>query len=115
MLNMGISKIHDHIQIMIKIPNPNQEPPASTKAPNQDLRDTDVLCTFKINIVSQNFDHRYIKTRDHIQIIIKIQNPNLEPPASSKPQYQDLKDMDVLCIFKIKIESQNSEYGCTKD
>merc|ERR1712025_1425725 len=23
--------------------------------------------------------------------------------------------MDVLCTFKIKIESQNSEYGCTKD
>merc|ERR1712112_758672 len=30
--------------------NPSQEPPASSKAPNQDLQDMDVLCTFKIKI-----------------------------------------------------------------
>ena len=49
------------------------------------------------------------KTSDHIQINIRVQNPRQEPPASSKVPYQDLKDMDVLCIFKIKIESQNLE------
>ena len=54
------------------------------------------------------------KTSDHTQIKIKMQNPSQEPLASSKAPYEDLKDMDVLCIFKIKIESQNSEYGCTK-
>ena len=54
-------------------------------------------------------------TSDHIQINLRVQNPSQEPPASSKAPYQDLKDMDVLCIFKIKIESQNSEYVCTKD
>ena len=32
-----------------------------------------------------------------------------------KTQNEDLKDMDVLCTFKIKIESQNSEYGSIKD
>ena len=42
-------------------------------------------------------------------------NPNQEPPASSKAPNQDLKDMDVLCTFKIKIESQDSEYVCIKD
>merc|ERR1711954_432859 len=42
-------------------------------------------------------------------------NPSQEPPASSKAPDQDLKDMDVLCTFKIKIESQNLEYWCTKD
>ena len=55
------------------------------------------------------------KTCDHIQIMIKIQNPSQEPPASSKAPNEDIKDMDVLCTFKIKIESQNSDHGCIKD
>jgi len=53
--------------------------------------------------------------RDHIQINIRMPNPSQEPPASSKAPNEDLKDMDVLCTFKIKIESHNFEYGCTKD
>ena len=47
---MGISKTSGHIQIKIKMPNPSQEPPASSKAPDKDLKDMDVLCTFKIKI-----------------------------------------------------------------
>ena len=58
---MGVSKTSDHIQIKIKIPNPSQEPPASTKAQNQDLKDIDGLCTFKINIESQNVERGCIK------------------------------------------------------
>ena len=58
---MGVSKTSDHIQIKIKMPNPSQERPASSKAPNEDLKDMDVLCTFKIKIESQNLDHGYIK------------------------------------------------------
>ena len=54
-------------------------------------------------------------TSDHIQIKIMMPNPNQEPPLSSKTPNEDLKDMDVLCTTKIKIESQNLEYGCTKD
>ena len=38
-----------------------------------------------------------------------MQNPSQETPASSKAPNQDLKDIDVLCTFKIKIESQNLE------
>merc|ERR1712081_146967 len=53
------SKIH--IKSKIKITNSNQEPPASSKAPNEDLKDMDVLCTFKIKIERQNSDHMYIK------------------------------------------------------
>ena len=60
-LNMGLSKATDPIQIKIKMPNPSQEPPASSKAPNEDFKDMDVLCTFKIKIESQNSDHGYIK------------------------------------------------------
>ena len=50
---MGATKTSDHIQIKIHMPNPNQEPPASSKAPSQDLKDMDFLCTFKIKIESQ--------------------------------------------------------------
>ena len=44
-----------------------------------------------------------------------MQSPSQEPPASSKAPNQDLKDMDVLCTFKIKIESWNLDYGWTED
>ena len=47
---MGVSKISDHIQIKIEIANPSQEPLASSKAPNQDLKDIFLLCTLKIKI-----------------------------------------------------------------
>ena len=55
------------------------------------------------------------KTIDHFQIKIKMSNPSQEPPVSSKAPNEDLKDMDVLCTFKIKIESQNSDHWCIKD
>ena len=58
---MVVAKTRDHVQIRIKMLNPSQKHSASSKAPNEDLKDKDVLCTFKIKIKSQNFDHRYIK------------------------------------------------------
>ena len=61
----------------------------------------------------QNMDET--KTSDHIQINIKVQNPSQEHPVSSKAPNQDLKDMDVLCTFKLKIKSQSMEHGWTKD
>ena len=60
---MDETKTSDHVQIKIQMPNPGQEPPASSKAPNKDLKDLDVLCTFKIKIESKNSDHGYMK--DH--------------------------------------------------
>ena len=51
---MGVPKTSDHIQINIRMPNPSQEPPVSAKAPNQDLKDMDVVCTIKIKIKSLN-------------------------------------------------------------
>ena len=50
---------------------------------------------------------------DYIQIKIKMTNPSQEPPASSKAPKENLKDMDDLCSFKIKIESQNLVQLCT--
>ena len=58
---MGISITSEHIQIKINMPNPSQEPPVSSKAPNQDLKDMDVLCTLKIKIESWNLDNMGIK------------------------------------------------------
>ena len=85
---MGVSKTSDHIQIKIKMPNPSHEAPASSKAPNQDLKDIYVLCTFKLKIERQNSEQGC-----------------KELPGSSKPPNEDLKDRDVNCTFKIKIES----------
>ena len=96
------------------MPNPTQEPPASSKASNKDLKDMDVLLTFKIKTESPNSvlgcirDHRLYPNK------IKMPNPSQEPPASSKAPKEDLKDMDVLCTFKIKIESQNLDHGYIK-
>ena len=47
---MGLSKTSDYIRIKIKMPNPNWEPQASPIAPYEDLKDSDVLCAFKIKI-----------------------------------------------------------------
>ena len=51
---MVVPKITDHIQIKIQMPNSSQEPAASTKAPKEDLKDLDDLCTFKIKTERQN-------------------------------------------------------------
>ena len=48
-----VAKTSDYVNIKIKIPNPSQEPPASSKAPIQDLKDIDVLSTFKRQLDSQ--------------------------------------------------------------
>ena len=55
---MVVSKTSDHIQIKIKMP---QEPPAYSKAPNEDFKDMDGLCTFKIKVESLNLGHGCIR------------------------------------------------------
>ena len=58
---MRASKTSDYFLIKINMPNPHQEPPESTKGPNQDLMEMDILCTYKIKIESQNLEHGCIK------------------------------------------------------
>ena len=55
------------------------------------------------------------KISDHIQLKIKMPNPSQESQVSSKATNEDIQDMDALCIFKVKIESQNLGHGCIKD
>ena len=66
----------EHNEIKVKMRNPSQEPPASSIAPNGDLKDRDVLCAFKIKIESQNLDHRYIKDNQ----------PYMNQDQDAKPQ-----------------------------
>ena len=56
-----------------------------------------------------------LKTSDHIQIKIKMPTPSQETQASAEALNQDFKDMNVHSTFKIKMESQSSEHGCSKD
>ena len=113
---MGVSNTSKHVKVNVMIQNSSQEPSASSKAPNDDLKDMDILCTFKIKRQrAKNRIKGISETSDNIQIKIKMPNSSQEPPAFSKSPKKDLKDMDVLCTFKIKIESQNSHHGCIKD
>ena len=87
---MVVSKTSDHIQHQIKIPNPNQEPPASSNG-----------CSWHLQ---KQVREPILGSGVYIQIIIEVPKSNQEPPASSKAPKQDLKDMDALSTFKIKIE-----------
>ena len=92
---MDVSKTIQHIQIKINMPNPSQEPPASSKAPNKDLKDIDVLCTFKIKIESLNLDHMCIKDQRTY--------PNLN---------QDVKPQSGASSILQSPESRLKGYGC---
>ena len=69
---MGVSKTSNHIQMKIKMPNPSQEPQASSKAQNKDVKDIYVFWTCKTKKGSQ------------IQIKINMPNPSKESSESSK-------------------------------
>ena len=58
---MGVPKTSDPIKINIRIQNPSQEPSGSSKAPHQDFKDIDLLCTLETKIESPNTDHGCIK------------------------------------------------------
>ena len=87
----------------------------SSKAPNEDLKDMNVLCTFKIKIKAKLLIIGISKTRDQDQFKIQMPNPSREPPMSSKAPNEDFKDMDDLGTLKIKIEGKNLGHRSTKD
>ena len=97
------------------MPSPSQEPPAPMEAPNKDLRDMDVLCTLKSRQGSKIQIMGISKTSNHSKIQMKKPNSSQEPQAPTKAPNQDLKDMDVICTFKSKMESSNYEHGGIKD
>ena len=99
-----VSKTSDHIQINIRM----QTPVRNIQRPSKPHIRTQRKWIFFASLKSRqrpkigNIDET--KTSDHIQINIRMPIPSQEPPVSFKAPYQDLKDMDVLCICKIKIE-----------
>ena len=151
------------------MPNSSQEPTESSKAPNKDLKNMDVLCNFKMKLESRNSEHGqwqwpclnqdqdakplsgtssvhqspkwglkghgctlHLQNQDRepkfgswvYQRPVTIsksrsrcQTPgrNLQHPPTHQSQNKDLKDMGVLCIFKIKLQSLNLDHRCIKD
>ena len=59
---MGVSKTNYYIQIMIKMPNPSQEPLASSKGPTVDLEDK-IFLHLQIKVYSENSENGCIKTQ----------------------------------------------------
>ena len=112
---MGVSWTHDHVHIMVKMQNPSQEFPVPIKAPNQDLKDMDVLCTFKVKIESQNSKHGCIKD----QWPHPNENKDAKPQSGTSSPHKSPKSGHKRhgCSLhpQFKIESQNLELGCIKD
>ena len=97
------------------MPNPSQEPPVSSKAPDQDFEDIEVLCTFKINLESQNSDHGCIK--DMWQFPNENQDAKLQSGTSSI--LQSSKSGLKGNIYSLQLQKQDKETklknGCTKE
>ena len=106
---MGISKTSDHIQIKIKIPNPSQEPPASSKAPNEDLKDMEVLCTFKIQIEKQNSEHGYSK--DQCQYPNQDQDAKTQKRMSSVLQSPKSGHKGHGCSLQLPNQDREKKFG----
>ena len=58
---MDVSEASDHILIKIKMQNLSQEPQASSKTPNKNLKYIYVLCTLKIKIEKERLKYASIK------------------------------------------------------
>ena len=86
----------------MKMPNPSQESPVPTKARNQDIKDMDVPCTFKIKIESQNLRLGCIKAKklyqNHDQDA-KLQSGTFSMIQSTK---NEIKGVDVICPYKTR-------------
>ena len=88
------------------MPNPCQEPPASSRSPFEDLKDIDVLCCFKNKIESSNLENWCIKDKWPYQNKKFDSTTQSGTSSNSKVPNFDLKDMDVLSTYKIHLDSK---------
>ena len=95
--------------------NPSQEPPVSSKAPNQDLKDMDVLCTFKFKIEPKFGTWVNQRPVTMFKSVSRCKTPVRILQHPQKPKIRTLGAQIVFAPSKIKIKSQNSECGSTKD
>ena len=105
-LNHGCIKDQWPYQNKIKMPSPSQEPPASSKAPNEDLKDMDVLCTFIINIESQNSDHGYIKDKWPYP----NQDQDAKPKSGTSSPHQSPKSGLRGNVFSLHLQNDDREH-----
>ena len=112
--DIGASKTRHRIHIKITMPNSSQEPPASSEAPNQDLKDMDVLCTFKINREQKTGNWVYQRSVTISKSRSECQTPvrNIQP--SPNLQIRTLKSWMFFGPSESS-QSQNLELGCTED
>ena len=103
------------------MPYPSHEPVVSSRAINLDLKDIDVLCTFKINIESQNTDHGCIKDQwpysnqeKDAKPPVSYRAPSQKPPASSKAQIRTYRTWWFFAPPISRWEPK-LEHGCIKD
>ena len=105
---MVVPKTSDHLKINIRMQISSQEPPVSSIAQNEDLKDMDVLCTFKFKIESKNSGHGVSEIIDHIQIKIKMSKPSQKFQCSPKPKIRTLR----TCMFFAPSNSrQRAKFG----
>ena len=95
----------DPIQVMIKFSDPSQDPPASSKASNQDLKDMGVLCTFKLSVESKILDHACIKP----QWPQPNQDQDLKPQSGTSTVLQRLISGLKGHDFSLHIQNQGRE------
>ena len=61
-VNTGVSKTIDYIQIKINMPNPSQEPPVSSKVPNQDFKEH--RCSLHLQNLDRELKWEYGQAKD---------------------------------------------------
>ena len=91
------------------MPNPSQEPAAPSKAQNQDLKDINVLCTFKFKIESKNSDQRC--TKDHLPYPNQDQNAKPQSGTFSVLQNPKLWLKGHECSFHLQIQDREPKFG----
>ena len=125
MWNLCVSKTICHIRIKIDMPNPSQEPSAPTKAPNQDLKDMDVICIFKYKIepkfgtcVNQR-QVTIFKSVSRCKTPVKILQYPRKPKIRTKGhrcslhlQNQDRKTKFGIWVNQIPVTISKSISGC---
>ena len=89
----------------IKMKNPSQEPPATPKAPNQDFKDLNVLCTFKIKTESKKFEQG--SARD--QWPYPNQDQDAKPPSGTSSVLQSPKSALSGHGYSLHIQNHGRE------
>ena len=112
---MGVSKTGNHIQLKNKLQISSQETQVFSTAKIRLWRTNLFFAPSKSIWSAKILNVGESKISYHIQMKIKMLNPSQEPSASSKAPNRNFKNMDVLCPFKFKIETQILDHGCIKD